>query len=137
MEPRDQELYDQLVGYLAAEGVIEENVEAGTLRLVEFEHHDLEPPLTLHVTPAALGRHLRVMAPLAAGAFPDVPPIDAAWRLFLVHLAEGVWTAAPGDPIFTIELQNPVQFHNALALANNVDPTLGSVSITLNPVPVE
>jgi hypothetical protein len=29
--------------------------------------------------------------------WPDVPPVEAAWRLFLVHLEEAVRTTKPGE----------------------------------------
>lgn len=96
MEPTDQELYDQLVGYLAAEGEVVENLAEGVLTLTEYNYHRLDPPLRLHLTPAAFGRHLRIMAEEPGGAFPEVPPIEEAWRLFTIHVMEGVETAKPG-----------------------------------------
>lgn len=33
----------------------------------------------------------------AATVWPDVQPVEAAWRLFLVHLEEAVRTAKPGE----------------------------------------
>ena len=97
MEPKDQELYDQLLGYLSAEGEIEEDAAAGIVLITEYSHRRLDPPLRLHLTPADFGRHLRDAAPDAASAYPDVPPIEAAWRLLIVHLDEGVDTAKPGE----------------------------------------
>ena len=97
MEPSDQELYDQLLGHLAAEGEIEEDPESGVVVLTEFDHRVLERPLRLHLTPHAFGRYLRDAAPGSAGAFPDIPPLEAAWRLFTVHLDEAVQTARPGE----------------------------------------
>ena len=47
--------------------------------------------------PASFGEHVRAAAPGAAHAFPDVAPIEAAWRLFLVHLDEAVRTAKNGE----------------------------------------
>lgn len=97
MEATDTELYDQLVGYLSAEGAVSEVADRGLLILTEYDHRALPSPLHLHVTPISLGEHLRSGAPGAAHAFPDVTPIEAAWRLFLVHLDEAVRTAKPGE----------------------------------------
>jgi len=44
------------------------------------------------------------------------------------------WTSQPSDPLFSIELINP-SFHNAFAIANNVRPTDGQVTLTLPVVP--
>ncbi|KAF8799908.1 hypothetical protein BYT27DRAFT_7119137 [Phlegmacium glaucopus] len=39
------------------------------------------------------------------------------------------WTSAAGDPAtWTFELTNP-SFNNAIAISNNVDPSLGSITI--------
>ena len=95
VEATDTELYDQLVGYLGAEGAVCE--DAGLLILTEYDHRPLSSPLHLHITPTSFGEHLRAAAPGAAHAFPDVPPIEAAWRLFLVHLDEAVRTARPDE----------------------------------------
>jgi hypothetical protein len=97
MEPTDAELYDQLVGYLAAEGAVEEDTAAGAVTLTEFDHRPLARPLRLHLSAASLGEHLRAGASDAAAVWPDVPPVEAAWRLFLVHLEEAVRTAKPGE----------------------------------------
>jgi hypothetical protein len=97
VDPSDQELYDQLLGYLAAEGTIEEEPESGSVLLTEHEHRELVQPLRLHLTPASFARHLRDGARDSAGAFPEVAPIEAAWRLFLVHLDEAVQTARDGE----------------------------------------
>jgi hypothetical protein len=46
------------------------------------------------------------------------------------------WTNAAGDPsTFSIELVNTV-FHNSFAIANNVVPTSGTMTIELPIVPV-
>ncbi|KAF9562287.1 hypothetical protein CPC08DRAFT_817229 [Agrocybe pediades] len=46
------------------------------------------------------------------------------------------WTSAPGDPeTFSFELINTA-FNNAFAIANNVNPTAGQLTLTLPPVPV-
>lgn len=97
MEPTDQEMYDQLLGYLAAEGAIEEDPGAGIVVLTEFDHGAVNPPLRLHLTPASFGQHLRDAATESASLYPDVPPVEAAWRLFTVHLDEAVKTARPGE----------------------------------------
>jgi hypothetical protein len=97
VETTDIERYDQLVGYLGAEGAVSEDADRGLLILTEYDHRPLTTPLRLHVTPASFGEHLRAAAPGATYAFPDVTPIEAAWRLFLVHLDEAVQTAKPGE----------------------------------------
>jgi hypothetical protein len=53
--------------------------------------------MRLHVTPDSFGQVLRDAAPTSAGAFPDLEPLEAAWRLFLVHLDEAIQTARPGE----------------------------------------
>jgi len=46
------------------------------------------------------------------------------------------WTSTDSDPdTFSMELVNPNQFHNAIAIANNVQKTAGSISVTLPIVP--
>lgn len=97
MKPSDQELYDQLLGYLAAEGEIEEDPANGLVILTEFNQRALERPLRLHLTPSDFGRHLREASPDAAGLYPDVAPVEAAWRLFTVHLDEAIQTARPSE----------------------------------------
>ena len=97
MEPSSSGLYDQLVGYLAAEGAVDEDREQGLVVLTAFNHRPLPTPLRLHITAASFDKHLRTMAPDAALLFPDVDPLEAAWRLFLVHLEEAVRTAKPGE----------------------------------------
>lgn len=89
--------YDQLVGYLAAEGAVDEDREQGVVVLTTFDHRPLPVPLRLHITPASFDEHLHGMAQDAAHLFPDVDPLEAAWRLFLVHLEEAVRTAKPGE----------------------------------------
>lgn len=97
MDATDSELYAQLVGYLAAEGAVSEDAGRGVLILTEFDHRPLPTPFRLHITPGSFGQHLRAVAPGATYAFPDVTPIEAAWRLFLVHLDEAVRTAKPDE----------------------------------------
>lgn len=96
-EPHDQEFYDQLLGYLTAEGTVVEDAGTGTVVLFVFEHRELDPPMRLHITPETFGQHLRAAAPDSAGVFPDVTAIEAAWRLFTVHLMEAVLSAKPGE----------------------------------------
>ncbi|KIP11768.1 hypothetical protein PHLGIDRAFT_33240 [Phlebiopsis gigantea 11061_1 CR5-6] len=46
------------------------------------------------------------------------------------------WTTAAGDPsTWSFELVNTDVFHNSFAIANNVNPSLGSISMTLPSVP--
>lgn len=45
------------------------------------------------------------------------------------------WTTTAGDPPFTLELVNAVQFHNSFGIANNVDPSLQTINLTLPIVP--
>lgn len=97
MEPTDQEMYDQLLGYLAAEGEIEEDPKSGVVTLLEFDHQVLAQPLRLHLSSSAFAQHLRDAVPDSAGVFPDVAPLEAAWRLFTVHLDEAVKTARSGE----------------------------------------
>ncbi|KAI0081181.1 hypothetical protein K474DRAFT_1704192 [Panus rudis PR-1116 ss-1] len=75
---------------------------------------------------------LALIAPLvSAFTFSGVP---SGW-----HSGDQVsvnWTTTPSDPTsFSLELQNPDLFHQALALANNVDTSSGTVAFTLPIVP--
>lgn len=97
MEPTDQEMYEQLLGYLAAEGSIVEDTEAGVVIIEEYDHRRLDQPLRLHLTPSEFCDRLREMGPDAQFLRPDADPADAAWGLFLVHLDEAVATARPGE----------------------------------------
>lgn len=54
-------------------------------------------PLRLHITPDSFDDHLRALAPDAALLFRDVNRLEAAWRVFLVHLEEAVRTVKPGE----------------------------------------
>ncbi|KAH9056946.1 hypothetical protein EDB87DRAFT_1754129 [Lactarius vividus] len=46
------------------------------------------------------------------------------------------WSSSDTDPdVFSVELVNPTLFHNAIAIANNVPKTQGSISVTLPVVP--
>lgn len=93
----DSGLYDQLVGYLMAEGEATEDRDQGVVTLTAFDHRRLPTSLRLHITPASFDWHLVSMAAGAATLFPEVDPLEAAWRLFLVHLEEAVQTAEPGE----------------------------------------
>lgn len=44
------------------------------------------------------------------------------------------WTSEPDDPPFSIELVNDI-FNNQFAIANNVQPSLGTLELTLPQVP--
>ncbi|MFE3459196.1 hypothetical protein ACFXKD_16770 [Nocardiopsis aegyptia] len=96
----DEELYDELIASLAAEGV---RVTARPDRSGLLIHRGwslgadgaperFEPPLELHVDPRALGRHLRGMAADAQEAMGGSSPLRAAVSLLLVHLEEAVDT---------------------------------------------
>jgi hypothetical protein len=97
VEPTDQEMYDQLLGYLAAEGSIVEDTEAGVVIIEEYDHRRLDQPLRLHLTPSEFGDRLRETGPDAQFLRPDADPAEAAWGLFLVHLDEAVATARSGE----------------------------------------
>ncbi|RKS08035.1 hypothetical protein DFP74_3723 [Nocardiopsis sp. Huas11] len=99
-DPTDQELYDELLASLAAEGA---RASAGPDRSTILIHHGWEPggngpperfdpPFELHVDPPALGRHLRGIAADAQEAMGGSSPVRAALSLFLVHLRETVET---------------------------------------------
>ncbi|KAI0005542.1 hypothetical protein BJV74DRAFT_880776 [Russula compacta] len=46
------------------------------------------------------------------------------------------WTATSSDPqTFSLELSNPSQFHNAIAIGNNVQTSLGTITVNLPNVP--
>lgn len=93
----DRGRYEQLVGYLEAEGSVREDLVAGLLLIDEFERRQLEPPMRLHLTPESFAQRLEAMATSAANVFPETSPLDAAWQLFLVHLDEAIQTAKPGE----------------------------------------
>lgn len=95
--PIDEKLYDQLVAYFAAKGSVREDFGAGMLILSELEGRPLDPPMRLHVTPEGLNRHLQATAPDAAGSFPEIAALEAAWRVFTQHVSEAVGSARPGE----------------------------------------
>lgn len=97
MIPKDEQFYDQLIGHLTRNGRVTEDAGHGVLVLTEFDHRSLSPPLRLHATAVTFGPHLRAAAPEAAGSYPDIHPVEAAWRLFVVQLAEAVRAAAPDE----------------------------------------
>ncbi|KAF7797180.1 hypothetical protein EIP86_008372 [Pleurotus ostreatoroseus] len=46
------------------------------------------------------------------------------------------WTTVSGDPsTWSFELVNPTNFHQTFGIANNVNPSLGSLTLTLPAVP--
>jgi hypothetical protein len=80
---------------IGADGVAAETADG--LLLAAFDGRTLPWPMRLHVTAGSFGQVLRDAADASAGAFPDVEPLEAAWRLFLVHLDEAIQTARPGE----------------------------------------
>ncbi|MDD7939334.1 hypothetical protein PHK61_12995 [Actinomycetospora lutea] len=76
---------------------MDEDREQGLVVLIAFDHRPLPVPLRLHITPESFDDHLRTLAPDAALLFPDVDPLEAAWRLFLIHLDEAVQTVEPDE----------------------------------------
>ncbi|MFV2195963.1 MULTISPECIES: hypothetical protein [unclassified Nocardiopsis] len=108
----DEELYDELIASLAAEGV---RATPGLDRASILIHNDwalgdeaperFDPPLELAVSPQMLGRHLRAIAPEAQDALGQaLSPLGAAMSLFLVHIMAAVETK-PGRH-FTIDPPN-------------------------------
>ncbi|KAF8730544.1 hypothetical protein AX14_005479 [Amanita brunnescens Koide BX004] len=77
---------------------------------------------------------LALVAPLACATISIQPPVNAASNSPITI----TWTSnAPGTdpPVFSIELVNLV-FHNSFAIANNVQTTQGSLTLTIPTVPV-
>jgi hypothetical protein len=91
----DRVLYARLLEAIADGGAFSEDAES--IVITALDGRRLRAPMRLHVTPETFGRHLRAVAAGSAGAFPEVSPVEAAWRLFLVHLDETVQTAKPGE----------------------------------------
>jgi hypothetical protein len=91
----DWVLYTRLMEAIGADGVKAETTDG--LLLTAVGGRPLPWPMRLHVTPDSFGRTLREAAATSAGAFPDVEPLEAAWRLFLVHLDEAIATARPNE----------------------------------------
>ena len=92
-----------LVRDLAGEGTVLVP-GAGGLAMASFRGEPVDPPVTLALTDRQFAAHLQAMAPDAAEVFPDVDPVRAAYRLFLVHIDETVITrAAPGSRITLVD----------------------------------
>ncbi|WP_433802546.1 hypothetical protein [Actinomycetospora sp. CA-084318] len=91
----DQVLYARLLTAIGEGGVVERTADGVVIDA--FEDRSLMQLMHLRVTPATFGPLLRSTAGRSASAFPDVEPLEAAWRLFLVHLDEAIQTAAPGE----------------------------------------
>lgn len=90
----------RLAADLAEEGWYQVAVDAerGELVISGDVEERFDPPVRLALTDASLRRALLAMAPDAQWAFPDVGPVEAAHRLFLVHLDEEV-AAATAPPL--------------------------------------
>lgn len=91
----DQVLYARLLTAIGTDGVGERTSQGVVINALEGR--TLSQPMCLRVTPESFGRLLRDSAGTSAGAFPEVEPLEAAWRLFLVHLDEAIQTARPGE----------------------------------------
>jgi hypothetical protein len=90
---------ERLVRDLNGEGATVTAVGRG-LRISGFHGRPIEPPIELVLTGQEFTAHLEAMAPDSAAGFPDVDPVTAAYRLFLVHLDETIITKAmPGSRI--------------------------------------
>jgi len=95
--PTDQQLYDDLVAALRERGEVEEDSEAGVLRLLAYGDHALAVPLALHVTPHSLGALVREGEAEGTIAFPRTNPARASWHLLLEQVDEAVRTAGTGE----------------------------------------
>ncbi|NMO93204.1 hypothetical protein [Actinomycetospora sp. TBRC 11914] len=91
----DRVLYARLMDAIGADGAGTETTDGVVLTAVGGRR--LPWPMRLRITPDSFGRVLRDAAADSAGAFPDVEPLEAAWRLFLVHLDEAIKTARPNE----------------------------------------
>ncbi|WP_051415412.1 hypothetical protein [Nocardiopsis sp. CNT312] len=99
----DEELYDELIASLAAEGVRATPGPDRTSILIhtgwafgEEQSERFDPPLVLHGGPERIGRHLRVLEPDAEEALGRaLPHLRAAMSLLLIHIMETVQTV-PG-----------------------------------------
>ncbi len=103
MIPKDEQFYDQLIGHLAKKGRVKEDAAHDVLVVSEYDGRTLSKPLRLHVTPESFGPYLYATAPEAAGSYPELHELEAAWRLFLVHLGEAVTAAGPGETELVLE----------------------------------
>lgn len=90
----DQVLYARLLTAIG-EGILEHTPDGVVISA--FEGQPLMQRMHLHLSAESFGPFLRSTAARSAAAFPDVEPVEAAWRLFLVHLDEAIQTAAPGE----------------------------------------
>ncbi|KDR85922.1 hypothetical protein GALMADRAFT_132548 [Galerina marginata CBS 339.88] len=74
---------------------------------------------------------LALVAPLVSALTLDVPQNPTSGGSITIK-----WNSAPNDPdSWSFELVNTV-FHNSFAIANNVNPTAGQLTLTLPVVPV-
>jgi hypothetical protein len=101
--PIDERLYDQLVAYLAAKAGVREDFGAGILFLHEVEGRPLDPPLRLHVTMESFGALVRDSESEAAAQYPEIAPVEAAWRQFTDRLWAAVEKAQPGETELVVE----------------------------------
>jgi hypothetical protein len=89
----------RLVRDLAGEGTVLTD-GGGGLVITSFSGRPVEPPMTLALAGPQFTAHLEALAADSADAFPEVDPVTAAYRLFLVHLDETIITrAVPGSRI--------------------------------------
>lgn len=74
-----------------------------------------------------IGSALAAFVPFAAAVTFTTPTDWAAGSQVTVQ-----WQNEASDPsTWTLELQNPTLFHNALALSSNVNPSAGQLTFTL------
>ena len=97
--------FEQLIADLAGEGtVLTEGGPRDGLIVSSFHGRPIEPPMTLALTAHQLEAHLGASADDSAAVFPEVDPVTAAYRLFLVHLDEMIITRAmPGSRITLVD----------------------------------
>ena len=97
--------FEQLLSDLATERT--ELTEGGPrvgVVVRTFHGRPIEPPMTLALTAQQLTAHLEDSADGAADVFPEVDPVTAAYRLFLVHLDEMIITRGmPGSRITLVD----------------------------------
>jgi hypothetical protein len=101
--PKDEQFYDQLIGHLAKKGRVKEDSAHDVLVVSEYDGQTLTKPLRLHVTPESFGPYLYATAPEAAGSYPELHELEAAWRLFLVQLDEAIQAAKPEETELVLE----------------------------------
>jgi hypothetical protein len=74
--------------------------DASGLRITAVHGRPIEPTIELAVTDADLIGHLEGNAADSAAMYPDVDPVTAAYRLFLVHLDAAILSKSmPGSRI--------------------------------------